>query len=177
MLLKLNDVDLFKNRSKRPTFVTIPFLTMLNLKVDRISIQKLEYEMYCTDYRADYNFFEIRYCGHPNFPYKKISLYQASDLILSHFQKKEHSSIHDTLKNKKTQLVYFYYVYKPKKNASRTDIVNYNEMDYKYVPTCGDECTGYHCHMISVVVFFYPNTLKSMLVDYSVTEMSCFDDY
>ena len=31
--------------------------------------------------------------------------------------------------------------------------------------------------MISVVVFFYSNTLKSMLVDYAVTEMGCFDDY
>ena len=31
--------------------------------------------------------------------------------------------------------------------------------------------------MISVVVFFYSNTLKILLVDYSVTEMGCFDDY
>ena len=31
--------------------------------------------------------------------------------------------------------------------------------------------------MISVVVFFYSNTLRSMLVDYTVTEMGCFDDY
>ena len=50
-------------------------------------------------------------------------------------------------------------------------------MAYKYVPTYGDESTGYHRHMISVVVFFYSNTLKSMLVDYAVTEMGCFDDY
>ena len=31
--------------------------------------------------------------------------------------------------------------------------------------------------MISFVVFFYSNTLKIMLVDYAVTEMSWFDDY
>ena len=31
--------------------------------------------------------------------------------------------------------------------------------------------------MILVVVFFYSNTLKIMLVDYAVTEMGCFDDY
>ena len=31
--------------------------------------------------------------------------------------------------------------------------------------------------MISVVVFFYSNTLKTLLVDYAVTEMGCFDDY
>ena len=49
--------------------------------------------------------------------------------------------------------------------------MNYDEKGYKYVPTYGDESTGYHCNMISVVVFFYSNTLKSMLVDYAVTEM------
>ena len=31
--------------------------------------------------------------------------------------------------------------------------------------------------MISVVVFSYSNTLQSMLVDYAVTDMGCFDDY
>ena len=31
--------------------------------------------------------------------------------------------------------------------------------------------------MISVVVLFYSKTLKSMLVDYAVIEMGCFDDY
>ena len=50
-------------------------------------------------------------------------------------------------------------------------------MAYKYVPTYGDESTSYHRRMISVVVFFYSNILKSMLVDYAVTEMGCFDDY
>ena len=74
-------------------------------------------------------------------------------------------------------MVYLYYVYKPKENESRTDITNYDEMAYKYVPTYGDESNGYHRHMISDVVFFYSNTLKSMLVDYAVTEMGCFGDY
>ena len=31
--------------------------------------------------------------------------------------------------------------------------------------------------MISIVVFSYSNTLQSMLVDYEVTEMGCFDEY
>ena len=31
--------------------------------------------------------------------------------------------------------------------------------------------------MISVVVFFYSNKLKSVLISYEVTEMGCFDDY
>ena len=78
---------------------------------------------------------------------------------------------------KKTQFFYLYYVYKPKKNASRTDITNYDKNAYKYVPTSGYESTGYHRHMISVVVFFYSNTLKIMLVDYKITEMDCFGDY
>ena len=31
--------------------------------------------------------------------------------------------------------------------------------------------------MISVVVIFYSNTIKSMLVGYAITDMGCFDDY
>ena len=45
------------------------------------------------------------------------------------------------------------------------------------MPTYGDESTGYHCHMISVVMFFYSNTLKIILMDNAVTDMGCFDDY
>ena len=48
---------------------------------------------------------------------------------------------------------------------------------FTFVPTYGDKSTAYHFYMISVVVFFYSNTLKSMLVDYAVTQMGCFDDY
>ena len=57
------------------------------------------------------------------------------------------------------------------------DITNYDEKAYKYGPKYGDESNGCHRHIISVVVFFYSNTLKSMLEYYLVTEMSCFDDY
>ena len=49
----MDDDDLFKNKSKRPTFVLRPFLTMLNLEVDRLSLQQLEYEMDRTDYPVD----------------------------------------------------------------------------------------------------------------------------
>ena len=48
---------------------------------------------------------------------------------------------------------------------------------YEFASTYGDEFTAFHCHMISVVVFFYSNTLQIMLVDYAVTDMGCFDDY
>ena len=76
---------------------------------------------------------------------------------------------------KKIFLIIF--VYRPKKNAHRTDTTNDDKKAYTFAQTYGDESTGYHSHMISVVVFLYSNTLKSMLVDYSVIEMGCFDDY
>ena len=92
--LKIDDDNLFKNRSKKPTFVTRPFLTILNLEVDRIFPQQLEYAM-------DYNCVEIGYCGHPTFPYTNIQLNKTSDLIITHLQKEENLFIHGTLKNKK----------------------------------------------------------------------------
>ena len=152
--IKLDDDDLFNNMSKRPTFVTRRSLTILSLEMYRISLHQLKYEMDRTNYPVDYNFSEIGYCGHPNPPYTNIKLDQASYLIPSHYQKEDHSFIHDTLKSKKKQLIYLYYVYKTKKNVSITDITNYDEMAYKYVPTYGDESTNYHRHIISVVVCF-----------------------
>ena len=90
--------------------------------------------------------------GHPNFPYANILFKQATNSILSLFQEEYHPFIHDTLK-KKTQLVYLYFVYRPKKNTPRTDITNDDEKAYIFAPAYGDESTGYHCHMISDVVF------------------------
>ena len=133
--------------------------------------------MDCTDYPVDYNSFEIGYCGHPSFLYTNIEIKQTSDLILSHFQEYDHPLIIDTLRNKTTQFVYLYYIYRPNKNVSRKYITNYDEKFYKYVPTYGDYSTDFHCHMISGVVIFYSNTLQIILVDYAVTDMGCFDDY
>ena len=45
--------NLFKNMSKRPIFVLSQFLTMLNLEVEKSSLQQIEYEMDCTDYPID----------------------------------------------------------------------------------------------------------------------------
>ena len=53
---KINDDALFKNRSKKPAFLLTPLKSMLNFKVDRLSIQNLEYEMDRTYYPVDYNF-------------------------------------------------------------------------------------------------------------------------
>ena len=61
--LKTQDDALFKNRSKLPDFVLRPLKFMLNLEVDRLSLQQLEYEMDCTDYPADYNFFKSLVLG------------------------------------------------------------------------------------------------------------------
>ena len=55
--------------------------------------------------------------------------------------------------------------------------MNDDEKDYTFAQTYGYESTGCHLRMISVVVSFYSNTLKIMLVDYSVQDMGWFDDY
>ena len=57
------------------------------------------------DLPDDYNYFEIGYCGHPTFPYAHIQLTQANKVIIPNFQEEEYPFIHDTLNNKKTQLV------------------------------------------------------------------------
>ena len=48
--LIMDDDRMFNNSSKIPIFVLKPSLTMFNLEVGRIYLQKLEYEMDCTDY-------------------------------------------------------------------------------------------------------------------------------
>ena len=57
------------------------------------------------------------------------------------------------------------------------DLTDDYQKDYEFEPIYGDRSTTFHRHMRSVIVFTYLNTLQSMLVDYSVTEMVCFDDY
>ena len=47
--------------------------------------------------------------------------------------------------------------------------MNEDENDYKCSPLYGGESTGFHCHMISVVVFSYSETLESLLVEYAAT--------
>ena len=71
----------------------------------------------------------------------------------------------------------YIYIYRPKKNASRTDLKNDDKKAYAFAPTYGYGYTDFHCHMISVVVFSYSNKIQSMLLDYADTGMGCFDDY
>ena len=132
--------------------------------------------MDCADLPDYYNFLKIGYCGCSTFPYAHIKLGQATKLILSHFQEEYNPFILDTLKNKKTQLVLLYFVYGPNKNISRTDLTNDDQNDYAFAPTYGDGSTAFRRHIISVVVFFYSNTLQIILVDYTVTYIGCFDD-
>ena len=54
--LKIDDDELFNNRSKRPTFVLSTLKSMLNFKAARVYTQQPEYKMYCTDYPIDYIF-------------------------------------------------------------------------------------------------------------------------
>ena len=55
--------------------------------------------------------------------------------------------------------------------------MNDDEQAYIFFTLYGGESTGFHCHMISVVVFSYSETLESMLVYHAVTEMGSLDDY
>ena len=52
-------------------------------------------------YPDKYNFFELGYCGHPHYPYSKIFLDQASDLILLYFKEEDHPFISDALRDEK----------------------------------------------------------------------------
>ena len=70
-----------------------------------------------------------------------------------------------------------YYVYRPKTDTPRTKNTEDDENAYKFGPKYGGESTGLHQHMISVVVFSYSETLKSMLIKYTSTEMGFLDDY
>ena len=82
---------------------------MMNLVVDRISLEQLEYEMERAVLPGDYIFLGIAYCDHPAFTYAHIQLEQATNLIILHFQEEDHPYIYDTLNNKKTQLVCLYF--------------------------------------------------------------------
>ena len=93
---------------KKPVIVLNPLKSMFDHVVDRLSLQKLEYEMERVDLPDDYNFFEIGYCGHPAFPYARIQQEQSTKSIISHFKEEDHPLIYDTLGNKKTQLVCLY---------------------------------------------------------------------
>ena len=52
-----------------------------------------------------------------------------------------------------------------------------DENAYKFGPKYGGEFTGFHQHIISIVVFSYSQTLKSMLIEYAATEIGFLDDY
>ena len=148
----------------------------LNIQIfyEEYTILWFEFDLYGLrhfDLPDDYHFFETGYCCHPSFPYAHIQLEKSTKVILSHFKEEDHPFIYDTLNNKKTPLVCLCFVYRPNKNASRTDLMNDDQKSYSFAPTYLYGSTDFHCHMISVVVYSYSNTLQSMLVDYAVTGM------
>ena len=102
---------------------------------------------------------------------------QASDLILSQFQEEDHPFIRKALGDENIHLVALYYVYKPMTDTPITKNTDNDENAYKFGPKYGGEFTGFHRHMISVVVFSYSETLKSVLIEYAATEMGFLDDY
>ena len=87
-----------------------------------------------TGYPDDYNFFELGYCGHNQFPYSNIFLDQASALILSHFQEEDHPFIRKSLGNENIHLFELYYVYKPKTDTTKTNHMYDDENAYKCGP-------------------------------------------
>ena len=149
------DSVLFKNRKIFPKFLLAPFRQFLDSKLEILSLQHLECEMGSTGYPDDYNFFELGYCGHTQFPHSKIFLGQESDLILSQFQEEDHPFIRKALQDRDIHLPEIYYVFKPKTDTPRTKNTEDDENAYKFGPKYGGEYTGFHRHMISVVVFYY----------------------
>ena len=138
------DNVLFKIRTTKPKFVLTSFQYFLDSKLDRLSLQQLEFEIDSTGYPEDYNFFELGYCGHTQLPYSNIFLDQASDLILSQVQEEYHPFIRKALVDENIHLVALYYVYKPKTDTPRTKNTDDDENAYKFGPLYGDESAGFH---------------------------------
>ena len=171
------DIVLFENRKIFPKFVLAPFRLLMDSKLDRLSLHKLECKMDSTGYPDDHNVFELGYCGHTQFSYSKMFLGQASDLIILQFQEEDHPFIIKALGDWNIHLVALYSVYKHNTDTPRTKKTDNDENTYKFGPKYGGEFTGFHRHMISVVVFSYSETLKSTLVEYTATDMGFLDDY
>ena len=76
------DSELFHKSTRTPMFVLCSFQHFLNSNLDILSLPQLECEMDSSGYPDKYKFFGLGYCGHPRYPYSKIFLDQASDLIL-----------------------------------------------------------------------------------------------
>ena len=116
--------------------------------------------MDCADLPDDCNFSKIGYCSHPTFPYAYIWLKQPTEFILSNFQEEDHPFIHETLKNKKTQLVSLYIFYRLKKKSSRTDIKNDDQNAYSFVPTYGDVSTTFTIIWYQLFCFYTQTHFK-----------------
>ena len=114
----------------------------LNSKLDRLSLQKIECEMYSTGYPDHQNFFELGYCGPTQYPHSNTFLDQASSLILSQFQEEDHPFIRKALQDEDIHVVSFYYVYKTKTDTPITKNTEDDENAYKLGPKYGGESTG-----------------------------------
>ena len=163
------DIVLFKNRKIFSKFLLSPLRGFLDSTLDILSLQQLEREIDFTGYPDYHNLFELGYCGHTQYPHSEIFLDQASALILSQFQDEDHPFIRKSLQDEDIHVVSLYYVYKPKTDTPITKNTEIDENAYKLGPKYGGESTGLYRHMISVVVFYYSETLKSMLIEYAAT--------
>ena len=69
-----------------------------------------------------------------------MNIFNASKPLIKYFKIFRKKTIHSFMihsKKKRTKLVSLYFVYRPKKNASRTDRTNDDEKDDTFVPTYG----------------------------------------
>ena len=87
-----------------------------------------------TGYPDDYNFFELWYCGHTQYPHSNIFLDQARALTISQFQEEDHLFIRKALQEDHIHVVLLYYVYKPKTDTPRTNNTVDDENAYKLGP-------------------------------------------
>ena len=86
---------MFKIMSKRPASVLKPLNAKLNLVVDIISLQQLEYEMESADLPDGSIFLKSDIVVTLSY-LRKYNFSKATKLILSHFQEEYHLFIYDT---------------------------------------------------------------------------------
>ena len=107
----------------------------------------------------------------------RFFLDQARALIISQFQEEDHSFIRKDIQDNHIHVVSLYYVYKPKTDTPRTKNTVDDENAYTLGPKYGGESSRLHRYMISVVVFSYSETPKSMFIEYAAIEMGFLDNY
>ena len=89
-------------------FVLTSFQHFLNSNLDRWSLQHLEWEMDSAGYPDKYNFFELGYCGHLQYPYSNIFL---TNQVISYSRILRKKTISSLVMHSETRIFnYFRYI-------------------------------------------------------------------